>query len=171
MKPQASPPPVQSRNQVHSSGKGNDIHVFPRRAQHDSRSPASSGYRGGGIGEFSSKKRKHPFLEVSVCYFREPQTALGSAQTPVCRMWTGSENEINLLFPSKFQCGQTFSWWPQQAPLVPSEDGNQNFQCPQPAGAVWAMSRDSPSQPHSQKENRCHCLQVAPGKPRVPPQL
>lgn len=82
-------------------------------------------------------------------------------------MWTGSENEINLLFPSKFQCGQTFSWWPQQAPLAPSEGRNQNFQCPLPAGAMWTLSRDSPSQPQSQKKKKqVPLLASGPGEAR-----
>lgn len=59
---------------------------------------------------------------------------------------------------------QPFSWWPLQAPSVADEVGNQNFQYPQPAGAVWTLNRDGASWTQSQKENRYHCLRVSPGK-------
>lgn len=76
------------------------------------RSPASTSLWGG-----ESRVQtglKHPFLEAPAGSFSEPQTALGSAQTPVCRMCPGSEDEVDLFLQNSSvtrPCpSQPFSW-------------------------------------------------------------
>lgn len=84
----------------------------------------------------------------------EPQTALGSAQTPVYRV-TGSENEPK---PALLMVASS---------SAPSAEQGRKPALPV-SPARWSsvdLSGDSPSQPQSQNENRYHSLwPVAPGK-------
>lgn len=124
VRPEATdqPSPAHGRNHTHSATK---VQRFPCSHQ---MSPALACWEPEALmlpvcgGEDSRVQTglKHPFLEVSVCSSRGPQTALGSAQTPVYKMYTGSENQVDL-FPANCQCDQSLPKpallvWPRQAP-------------------------------------------------------